>query len=57
VGLWGDAGNGWGVSTGGKRWLSSDVALSLNLWAMSGWRDNSNYKAQAASMTLEKLWR
>jgi hypothetical protein len=57
VGLWGDAGNGWGVSTGGKRWLSSDVALSLNLWAMSTWRDNSNYKAQAASMTLEKLWR
>jgi hypothetical protein len=57
VGLWGDAGSAWSTSAGGKRWLSSDVALSFNIWAMSGLRDIAPYKAQSASMTLEKLWR
>jgi hypothetical protein len=58
VGLWGDAGNGWGVSSGGKRWLSSDVALSLNLWAMSTLGATiPTTRRKAASMTLEKLWR
>lgn len=57
VGLSGEAGNGWSVSAGGKRWVSNDLALSMNLWSMSSWRDNSNYRAQSAIMTLEKLWR
>jgi hypothetical protein len=57
VGLSGDAGNGWSVTAGGKRWISNDVALSMNLWSMSSWRDNANYRSQAATVTMEKLWR
>ena len=57
VGLSGEAGNGWGVSAGGKRWVSSDVALGMNLWSMSNVRDNANYRAYSAVVTLEKLWR
>lgn len=55
--LFGEAGNGWSVSAGGKRWLSNDVAISMNLWAMASHRDNSAYRAQAASVNLEKLWK
>lgn len=57
VGLSGEAGNGWSVTGGGKRWVSNDMALSMNLWSMSTWRDNANYRAQSATVTLEKLWR
>jgi hypothetical protein len=57
VGLSGEAGNGWSVTAGGKRWVSNDLALSMNLWSMSSWRDNANYRAQSAILTLEKLWR
>lgn len=57
VGLSGEAGNGWSVAGGGKRWVTNDLALSMNLWSMSTWRDNSNYRAQSATVTLEKLWR
>lgn len=55
--LYGDAGNGWSVSGGGKRWLTNDIAMSMNLWAMDSWRDNSRYKAQSLNVNLEKLWR
>lgn len=55
--LYGDAGTSWSVSAGGKRWLSTDVALSMNLWSMASWRDNAAYRAQSASVNLEKLWR
>lgn len=57
TGLSGDAGNGWSVSAGGKRWLAADLALSMNLWSMSSWRDAAAYRAQAATITMEKLWR
>lgn len=57
VGLSGEAGNGWGLSAGGKRWLANDLALSMSLWSMSTWRDRSNYRAQSATVILEKLWR
>lgn len=55
--LYGDAGTSWSVSAGGKRWLSTDVALSMNFWSMASWRDNAAYRAQSASVNLEKLWR
>jgi len=54
--LYGDAGNGWSVSAGGKRWISKDVAISMNLWAMASRRDNSAYRARSVSVNLEKLW-
>jgi hypothetical protein len=54
--LFGDAGNGWSFSAGGKRWLSNDVAMSMNLWAMASRRDNSAYRARSMSVNLEKLW-
>ncbi len=57
VRLYGDAGTSWSVSAGGKRWLSKDVALSMNLWSMASWRNNAAYRAQSASVNLEKLWR
>lgn len=55
--FWGEAGNGWSMSAGGKRWLSSEMAISMNVWGMSSRRDNSSYRAQAASVNLEKLWK
>jgi hypothetical protein len=55
--LFGDAGTSWSVGAGGKTWVTSDIALSANLWAMSSWRDNAEYRAKAASVNLEKLWR
>jgi len=57
IGLYGDAGKSWSVSGGGKRWLSNDVAVSMNFWSMASWRDNSAYRAQSATLDLEKLWR
>lgn len=54
--LYGDAGASWSVSAGGKRWLSKDVALSMNLWSMASTRDNATYRAQSANLNLEKLW-
>ena len=55
--FWGEAGNGWSVSAGGKRWFSNELAVSMNLWAMANHRDNSSYRAQSASINLEKLWK
>jgi tetratricopeptide (TPR) repeat protein len=55
--LYGDAGNSWSVSAGGKHWLTSDIALNVNLWSMASWRENSAYRAQSANVSLEKLWR
>lgn len=54
--LYGDAGQSWSLSAGGKRWLSNDIALSLNLWSMASTRDNATYRASAATVSLEKLW-
>ncbi len=55
--LYGDAGNSWSWTAGGKRWLTDDIAISLNLWSMFGQRDNSIYRANSFSINLEKLWR
>jgi hypothetical protein len=55
--LYGEAGNSWSLSGGGKQWLSNSVAINLSLWAMSSYRDNARYEAQAANISLEKLWR
>jgi tetratricopeptide (TPR) repeat protein len=55
--LWGEAARSWAVNAGGKRWLSNDLALSMNLWALDSWRDNASYRAKAVNVHLEKLWR
>jgi hypothetical protein len=55
--LYGDAGNSWSVSAGGKRWLTNDIALGLNLWSMTSWRDSSAYRSKSLNVNLEKLWR
>ena len=55
--MYGDAGNSWSVSAGGKRWLTNDMALGFNLWSMASWRDNAAYRSQAVNVSLEKLWR
>lgn len=55
--LYGEAGNSWSFSAGGKHWLTHDLALSMNVWAMASWRDNATYKAQTFNLNLEKIWR
>ena len=55
--LYGDAGTSWSLSVGGKRWISRDIAVGLNLWSMSSWRDNAAYRADSITLNLEKLWR
>ena len=57
VRLYGDAGTSWSLSAGGKYWVTNNVALSVNLWSLDSWRDNAAYRAQAATINLEKLWR
>lgn len=57
LGLYGEAGTSWSLSGGAKRWITSDVALSVNLWGMSSFRSGSEYRAQAANVYLEKIWR
>lgn len=55
--MFGDAGNSWSLSAGGKRWLTNDIAIGANLWSMASWRDNATYRSQAINVNLEKLWR
>ncbi len=55
--LFGDAGTSWSLAAGGKFWVTKDIALSTTLWAMESSRNNSAYRAQAATVNLEKLWR
>lgn len=55
--LYGEAGDSWSWTAGGKRWISNDIAVSLNLWSMSNQRDNAPYRASTFSVNLEKLWR
>lgn len=54
--LYGEAGTNWSLSAGGRRWLGKDLALGLNLWDMSSWRDNTTYRAHSLTMSLEKVW-
>lgn len=54
--LYGEAGTNWSLSAGGRRWLGKDLALGLNLWNMSSWRDNATYRAKSMTMSLEKIW-
>lgn len=54
--IYGESGNSWSASSGGKRWLNKDYALGFNLWGMSSWRNGVNYRARSASLNLEKLW-
>jgi hypothetical protein len=55
--LYGEAGASWSWSAGGRRWLSTDVAISLSLWGLSNQRDNAPYRANTFALNLEKLWR
>lgn len=55
--IYGDAGNSWSISAGGKRWVTNDISLGMNVWSMASWRDNSAYRAQSANVFLEKVWR
>lgn len=55
--LYGETGDSWSWTAGGKRWLTDDIAISLNLWSMLGQRDNATYRANSFSINLEKLWR
>lgn len=55
--LYGEAGTSWSLSGGAKRWVTRDVAMSINLWGMSSWRSGSEYRATTISAALEKVWR
>lgn len=55
--LSGEAGKSWSLSAGGKRWLARDISLNIGLWAMASMRDGSAYRAQSATVGVEKLWR
>lgn len=57
VPLYGDAGNSWNVLVGGKRWITSDVAVGFSAGSLASKRDNSEYRAKSANVSLEKLWK
>lgn len=54
--LYGDAGDSWSLSGGGRLWLDRRFAIGLRQWQMSSWRDNAKYRANATTVTLESLW-
>ena len=54
--LYGDAGTSWSLSTGGKHWITSDIAIGFNLWSMASQRDSARYRSKSANVNLEKLW-
>lgn len=54
--LYGEAGNNWSLSAGGKRWLGPDFAIGINLFSLASRRDNASYRAKAFNLNLEKLW-
>ena len=31
--------------------------IKVNLWSLDSWRDNAAYRARAATVNLETLWR
>ena len=55
--LYGEAGNSWSWTTGGKWWMTRDIGISLNLWGLANQRDDAPYRANTFSLSLEKLWR
>lgn len=57
VPLYGDAGNSWSLQAGGKRWLTSDIAIGLNAGVLSSKRDSAAYKSKSATVSVEKLWK
>jgi hypothetical protein len=54
--LYGEAGNSWSASAGGKYWLTEDWNISLRFWAMASQRDFLRYKSRSVYLTVEKLW-
>jgi tetratricopeptide (TPR) repeat protein len=54
--LYGEAGNSWSLSAGGKWWLGSNYAVGLNMFGLGSRRDNAGYRAKAVNVNLEKLW-
>jgi hypothetical protein len=56
VRLFGEAGNSWSASLGGKRWLNDDWSIGFRLWTMASRRDSQQYRARSGHLTIEKLW-
>jgi tetratricopeptide (TPR) repeat protein len=54
--LYGDAGTSWSLALGGRRWITSDLAVAFSLWSMASQRDNAAYRAKSGSVSVEKLW-
>lgn len=54
--LYGDAGDSWSLSGGGRLWITQQLALGLRLWGMSSVRDSAAYRANAGTVTVESLW-
>jgi hypothetical protein len=54
--LYGEAGDSWSLSAGGKRWITKTWSVGFKLWAMSSQRNFQSYRAQSAYVTVEKLW-
>ena len=51
----GDASSTWAAYASAKRWFGPDWSIGLVAFAQSGTR-GSNYRAEGASLQLEKLW-
>jgi hypothetical protein len=57
VPVWGEAGNSWSLSAAVRKWVTRNLALGANVWAMSSQRSGVAYNAQSANVVLEKVWR
>ena len=54
--LWGEAGRNWSAALTAKRWVTSDIAVGVNLWAMASKRGFQQYADRSIYFSVEKLW-
>ncbi|NEX60017.1 hypothetical protein [Noviherbaspirillum galbum] len=54
--LYGEAGQSWSASMGGKYWIATDMSAGFSLWSMASRRNGAPYRAKSANVIVEKLW-
>lgn len=54
--IYGEAGRNWSAALSAKRWISTDISLGVNLWAMASKRGPQQYSDRSVYFTVEKLW-
>ena len=54
--LYGEAGRNWSAALTAKKWITSDIALGANVWAMASKRGFQQYADRSIYFSVEKVW-